>query len=313
MDYKAILVSLDGSALAEEALPRAIDLAVTVGSTVLLLRAAEAHGFTGADATDAQVIAVHEAEAYLAGVREWVLRQGVADVQTAVWYGPAADAIVDAARFRKADLIVMSTHGRSGLGRLVLGSVAARVLHSTSTPTMLLRHGASPLGAASTRATSGTPRAQRVIVPLDGSPAAEAILPFLLQIAGPLDMRVVLIRVLEPIPPRAVELGPVIVEDVEGRRHDAEEYLAPIAAQLSRRGVDVRAEVRRGAPVAEILTAARETGADLIAMTTHGRSGLGRLLFGSVAEALLRGAGIPVFLMRQAAAQVRASEEEARR
>lgn len=146
---------------------------------------------------------------------------------------------------------------------------------------------------------------KRVLVPLDGSPEAEAIIPFLLEIAGPLDMSVVLVRVLEPIPPSVVEgTRHVTVEDVEGRTRDAEEYLAPVAIALRQRGIDARPIVRRGEPAAEIVNAARAEKADMVAMTTHGRSGLGRLLFGSVAEAVLRRADIPVFLMRQTAAQV---------
>jgi nucleotide-binding universal stress UspA family protein len=140
----------------------------------------------------------------------------------------------------------------------------------------------------------------RVLVALDGSPSSEAVLHFLLEIAGPLDMTVMLLRVLEPIPPMPIEgTRLVTVEDVETRRRDAEEYLAPIAAALRARGVNATFEVRRGRPPEEILTAAREGRADLIAMATHGRTGLGRLLFGSVAEAVLRHATVPVFLIRQ--------------
>lgn len=146
---------------------------------------------------------------------------------------------------------------------------------------------------------------KRALIPLDGSPEAEAIIPFVLEIAGPLDMSVVLLRVLEPITPSVVEgTRQVTVDDVEGRTRDAEEYLAPVAIALRGRGIDARPIVRRGNPAAEIVTAARAEKADMIAMTTHGRSGLGRLLFGSVAEAVLRGAEVPVFLMRQTAAQV---------
>ncbi|MBI4269293.1 MAG: hypothetical protein A3F92_07115 [Candidatus Rokubacteria bacterium RIFCSPLOWO2_12_FULL_71_22] len=148
---------------------------------------------------------------------------------------------------------------------------------------------------------------KRVTVPLDGSMVAEGIIPLMLEIAGPLDMEVVLLRVLVPIPPSVIEGSRHIeVEDVEKRRAEAEEYLAPIAAELRTKGVRVRTLVRRGEPASEIIAGAREAGSDLIAMTTHGRSGFGRLLFGSVAEAVLRHSEVPVFLMRQTAAQVTA-------
>lgn len=140
---------------------------------------------------------------------------------------------------------------------------------------------------------------RRVVVPLDGSPVAEGIMPFLMQIAGPLDLEIVLLRVLQPIPPEVIEGSRyVVLEDVEKRTAEAREYLAPIAERLAHNGVRVTVQVRRGEPVLEILASVKETGADLIAMTTHGRSGLGRLLFGSVAEAVLRQSEVPVFLMR---------------
>lgn len=145
------------------------------------------------------------------------------------------------------------------------------------------------------------------LVPLDGSLVAEAIVPFILEIAGPLDMEVALLRVLVPSPPVVIEATrDVAVEDVEKLRADAQEYLAPIAAALRARGVRVTTHVRRGEVVGEIIAGARDAGADMIAMTTHGRGGLGRLLFGSVAEAVLRQAEIPVFLMRQTKSQVAA-------
>lgn len=140
---------------------------------------------------------------------------------------------------------------------------------------------------------------QRVLVPLDGSRVAEAILPFIEQIAGPLDMEVLLVRVV-PLTP--TEVVPLAREMPAGapilRELDAQGYLEPLVASLKAKGVRAGARVRIGDPATEIVAAAKEINADLIAMTTHGRSGLGRLLFGSVAEAVLRGSPIPVFLMR---------------
>jgi len=148
---------------------------------------------------------------------------------------------------------------------------------------------------------------KRVLVPLDGSMVAEAIVPFILEIAGPLDIDVALLRVIVPTLPVVLESGgPIAADDVEKLREGAEEYLATVAADLRARGVRVTLAVRYGDAVAEILAGAREAEADLIAMTTHGRGGLGRLLFGSVAEAVLRHAEVPVFLMRQTKDQVAA-------
>lgn len=142
---------------------------------------------------------------------------------------------------------------------------------------------------------------RRALVPVDGSPEAEAIIPFFVEIAGPLDLEVVLLRVL----PAGEQ------EDTHWRRVDAMEYLAPLAAELRARGVRTRTAVRHGDPATEILAAGVEAGADVIAMTTHGRSGLRRVLLGSVAEAVLHRALVPVILMRQTASEV--AERVARR
>jgi nucleotide-binding universal stress UspA family protein len=146
---------------------------------------------------------------------------------------------------------------------------------------------------------------RRALVPLDGSAVAETVLPFIVEIAGPLDMEVVLLRAIQPIPPVVLEGSRSdAFEDLETKRLDAEEYLAPLAAELRQKGIRVKTRVHQGEPAEEIVAGARETGADLIAMSTHGRSGLGRLVFGSVAEAVLRRAGLPVFLLRATEADV---------
>jgi nucleotide-binding universal stress UspA family protein len=175
MKLETILVPLDGSKLAEAALPVAVDLARGSGARLLLLRAAEAHRRPGADPTEAQVAVVREAESYLDGVKRRLEDQGMS-VDTSVWYGDAPRSIVEASDTRHASLIVMSTHGRSGLGRLIVGSVAETVMRGTVTPILLIRDGAAPVvaptasahawddgrpGLTRRRVTSGAPRAQR--------------------------------------------------------------------------------------------------------------------------------------------------------
>ena len=145
MKLDKIMVPMDGSMLAEAALSTACDLAARDGATISLLRAAEAMPRPGADAVEAQATAVREAEEYLAAVVRRLADKGIKRVEPHVWYGPAAAAIVEAASAQKADLIVMCTHGRSGLGRLVLGSVAESVLRGTTTPILIVRADRAPL------------------------------------------------------------------------------------------------------------------------------------------------------------------------
>jgi nucleotide-binding universal stress UspA family protein len=134
-----VLVPLDGSPLAEMALPTAIELLRdSPGATLILLRAAVATTLPGIDPTEAQVAVVREAEEHLEGVAARLRDEGLSRVVTLVWYGSAAQAIVEAAGARRVDLIVRSTHGRSGLGRVVRGSVAESVLRGTRTPIFLV-------------------------------------------------------------------------------------------------------------------------------------------------------------------------------
>ena len=141
---------------------------------------------------------------------------------------------------------------------------------------------------------------RRVVVPLDGSRTAEAIVPFLLEIGWPLARELVLVRVLEP---RADEPTPPGA-DMGTHRADAEADLAPFATRLRAAGIETRTEVRVGSPVEEILAAARERDADLIAMTTRGGGGTKGAPFGSVAEAVVRQASVPVFLLRLTEAEL---------
>lgn len=154
MQISTILVPLDGSILAEAALPPAVSLAREHGARMVVVRAVEAHTRPMGDPVQAQVEAVREAEGYVDGVRERVRGAGLAGVDTSVWYGPPAESIVEAARYRRADLIVMSSHGRTGLGRLMLGSVAESVLRGTRVPILLIRPGDVPTDAPAMPSTA---------------------------------------------------------------------------------------------------------------------------------------------------------------
>jgi nucleotide-binding universal stress UspA family protein len=145
MKLAKILVPLDGSALAESALKTAVALADTAGAALLLLRAAEAPALAVGDQTDAQVKVVREAEEYLDLVKRRLSTETKVSVNTSVWYGHPPEAIAEAAHFNGVDLVVMTTHGRSGLGRILLGSVAESVIRSTATPILVLHPDGAPL------------------------------------------------------------------------------------------------------------------------------------------------------------------------
>jgi nucleotide-binding universal stress UspA family protein len=145
MKLDKIVVALDGSTLAEAAMWTALDLAEKNGASISLLRAAEASALPVSDKVEAQITAIREAEEYLAAAVRRLADRGFRRVETHVWYGPAAAAIVEAAAAQKADMIVMSTHGRTGLGRLILGSVAESVLRGTTVPILIVRADSAPV------------------------------------------------------------------------------------------------------------------------------------------------------------------------
>jgi nucleotide-binding universal stress UspA family protein len=144
---------------------------------------------------------------------------------------------------------------------------------------------------------------RRVVVPLDGSAEAEAVLPAVLRLAGASGMEIMLVRVV-PSPVMAADTGSRTRLDHSNRvRQEAEDYLKDVGGRWDAAGLRVTPMVRAGDPADEIVGAARDGGADIIAMSTHGRKGLGRLLFGSVAEAVIQNAGVPVLAVRLGATE----------
>ncbi|MBI2878196.1 MAG: universal stress protein, partial [Candidatus Rokubacteria bacterium] len=145
----------------------------------------------------------------------------------------------------------------------------------------------------------GTGQTLQVLVPLDGSELSAAILPVVERLAGPLELSIHLLHAIEPLPASAA--GPSArLEEVHAlREREAEGYLDKVARAIEPEGLPVRRVVRVGPAVEVIQRYAQEAAIDLIAMTTHGRTGLSRLLFGSVAEQVLRAVAIPLVLWKQ--------------
>jgi len=285
---KRILVPLDGSRLAEAILPVAKALARDYEADLVLVRALRPLG-----SAETEVVAQEDAETYLRRMARRLDARGL-PVTWKVWYDEPARAIADAARFNEVDLIVMSTHGRGGLNRLLFGSVAETLVRQAPVPVLLVR------GVLSWRPGA----LGRILVPLDGSERSEAVLPVVERLAGPFDVAIELLRAIEPIPPyAAAELTSSITGDIgQLQREDAEAYLAKVAAPLEAKGCRVKSGVALGLAVDAIIHAAQEGKVGLIAMSTHGRSGIGRLLLGSVAERVLRAAPAPVLLWKAPAA-----------
>ena len=301
--YRRILVPLDGSSLAERALPFACRLAAQHGAEVVLARVVEPAG--GAPVAAGEHSAIGAAQLYLEDIASRLpLRQ---PIQTAVYYGDPLEGILDEIQLRRPDLVVMATHGRTGL-RVVLGSVADAVARRSPAPVLLI----PPAG---TRAWGpnelGSGRPLTVLAPLDGSPLAEASLSAIEQLAHGADVRVTLYGVVQLVPTLYYVNGEAGQMQDAGAEIDAlETYLTRQAMRLSH-VADVRTQVEFGAPARRIAEHARAFDVDLVVMATHGRGGLSRLLLGSVATSVLHRLEVPLLLVRPGGLAERAAEARA--
>ena len=288
---KKIVVALDGSELAERAVPIAATLASQVkGEVVLASIIVDAdrwsRGELLADGMDEER---GLAEFYLGQIKDR-FRESRAKVEIRVEYGRAAETLAAMADDQAADLTVITTHGRSGVARWVLGSVADKLLHLSRVPVLLVRADSEPPAVERPF--------KRILVPLDGSSTAESALPFTERLAADLGATLILEGVI--VPTAALYAGtfvpstPPALQEIEA---GSREYLGQVAEKVSKRGLQVTTRVDVGYAAETILEAASETGADLIALCSHGRSGPERWIRGSVADTLIRHADLPCLVV----------------
>ena len=289
--YRTILVPLDGSPLAERALPFARTIAEAAGARLLLLRVAIPRDVPDSLTNPEIDESATDADAYLAS-----LTPGLATtvpVQTTVLTGKPADRIVEETQAHPVGLVVMSTHGRSGLGAWVYGSVASAVLRHVAVPVLVI-----PRDCQSNWSER---RPWRILVPLDGSDLSNAALVSATDLARLLGAEICLLSVV--VPPTYVPIegypNPVAGAVSAGVGSTAEKFLYRIEANLRADGLIVSAQVTEsGDPARTIADVARREQADVIAMASHGRSGLARLVMGGVATDVVRQATVPVLLVR---------------
>lgn len=303
---QTILVPLDGSERAEQALPVAELLAQKLGSTLLLVRVVPLVSATTIMAAQGQPISpeayqlLYESEeraarTYLDAQAAQVRSRTQLSVRMRLERGEASSSIVGIGAAEHADLIVMTTHGRTGLARLALGSVADELMREGTIPVLLLRSfkGVSPPLEVLSRA----------LVPLDGSARAEAALRFVLRLAGPLVCDVEAIQVV----PREVPTtspAPLGAAPPSGAPPAAAEYLQSVAQRFAEafaaRQCALATRVVEGNDddLASAIVAVAQEGPHFVAMATRGRGGLTRLALGSVAERVLKEGASPLLLMR---------------
>ena len=290
-----LLVPLDGSPLAERALPLAEDLARRANGRLILTRAVEGDA---SDAPDTRQSAdLTEADTYLHAIAGKLAASGLS-AQYTTPFGDIDEQIATEAENRGADLIVMATHGRNGLSRLFSASVAEEVLHHTTRPIMFIR-----ADDDATTPAAPLPTGARVLVPLDGTPFSEAALEPALELARLLEGSVVLLSVITPPPPPAMsELGfaaaAYIDFDLEAARRASQDHLARVAQQHGIAPDQAQATVQFGGTADGITEAIDNLGVSVVVVATHARSGLGRLIFGSTATDTLHHIHVPLVLLR---------------
>lgn len=280
MSTTVTLVPLDGSVFAEQALGPALSLARRCEAAVHIVHVEVA----GSDL-------LREAPGYLERTAASMESGGVS-VSFSLREGAAASEILNEALICGASFIVMATHGRSGLGRWLYGSTADFVLQHADVPVMLVH----PQSHATAWPQE---RPLRIIVPLDGSPVAEAIFPCLFDLiaAGPTE--IILVQVLD-LARYGFYADPAVLFpfDTDRETQEAKSYLEEIGTRLSDVGGFVSTRVELGPVARSIADVAQQEDAQLILMATHGRGGLARVVLGSVATETLRHSPVPLMLVR---------------
>ncbi|MCA9973474.1 MAG: universal stress protein [Anaerolineales bacterium] len=291
--FHTILVPLDGSKLAERAVPAATAVAATPGARLLLLRVVPPLAMRVDPQLYEQLTHQREDEAaaYLRRIQANLAAAHVAaDVR--VVHGPVAETLLHIAQEEPIDLVVISSHGRSGLTRWVYGSVAEKLLHAPICPTLIIRAQVDE---------TGFPR-RHVLVPLDGSPLAEQALPPAQAVAQTIGARLTLVRVVQAahllIETQTMKQQADYLESLE--ESEAVTYLEQTADRLAKAGTAVSTHLLVGQAADAIIDYAAAHDVDLIVMSSHGRSGLERWVYGSVTEKVLRGATCATLIIRDA-------------
>lgn len=293
--FHSLLVPLDGTRFSESALPLAESIARATGASVHLAHVHVPHppdGLLSNTPFQYEGVTMDEYEErekrrerrYIDTVVDRVKRDAGVTVDGALLEGEVPVCLEAHARATGADAVVLASHARTGVPRAWLGSVAETLVRSTTIPVLALH--AQPDGSPPPPLDA----VEHILVPLDGSALAEAILAPAADLAEAVDARVTLVHVTH-----SGLMG-------QSRTADAEAYLRRIVQRMEDRGLEAAAEVVVGVPAEAICATAERVGADLIALATHGRAGIRRALLGSVAMQVMHHTTLPLLVRRPALA-----------
>jgi nucleotide-binding universal stress UspA family protein len=298
--FTRILIPLDGSKTAEKVLPYArfvagaLKLPVELLAVVDIVEMATHISADRARHLDTMIEdSVRNSEQYLRGVAGTFPG---ANTKCRVEKGKAEQVIIETAAADKGTLITMATHGRSGINRWLLGSIAEKVLRGATNPLLLVR-------ATEEGKTERVAILKSIVVPLDGSELAESVLPTVAELAKTLKLEVVLFRAYSiPYSAYSNAEGYYAVdyeELLKAMREEAVDYLDKKTEAVKKLGIDkVSCVAKEGFAADEIISLSRKSPDNLIAMCTHGRSGVKRWVLGSVTETVVRHSADPVLVMR---------------
>ncbi len=282
--FEKVLVPLDGSDIAEIVLPYVAAIGRTFGKEVTLVTAAEPGAADKSQMLDSYL---KETAAELKKMISKTIK-----ISANVLSGKPAEAILNYAKDADTDLIVIAGHGASGGSPLQLGNIAMKVMAASSKPVLLVRQKAS--------SASADKLLQRIMVPLDGSEMSRSALDVVEPMAAALDAEVVLFQAVEPVRyvPGFETMAPnILLPSNDEIKRSAAKYLNEVEQPLKTRGLKTSSVVIADAPAEAILDYADSGNIDLIAMTTHGFSGIKRWVFGSTAEKVLQAASKPVLVI----------------
>jgi nucleotide-binding universal stress UspA family protein len=304
--YRSLLVPLDSSHFGEQALPLALTIARRANASLEVAHVHVALGplyaETGLTYDTLFDTSLREAEQnYLNRVAKHLAEKTTTPVTSSLLEGAVAEALHERAVQAGVDLIVLTTHGRGALARAWLGSVPDELVRRGPTPVLVVRPQESKIN------WNQEPALHRILIPLDGSPLAEQIIEPAVALGTLVGAEYELLRIVRP-----VAMGPTLAgadldsvllarlqELLKEEQRQAEAYLQGVAGRLRERDLVVRTHVVvHDHPAVAILEEIKAQQADLVAIETHGRSGLQRLFLGSVADKVLRGSPVPVLVHR---------------
>ena len=300
---RSLLVPLDGTRFSEYALPLAEGVARATGAAlhlahvhvphppVALLSNTQFH-FEGLDLDDYETQDRRLERHYLAAMAERVGREADAPVDTALLEGEVPATLNRYCQEVGADAVVLATHSRTGARRAWMGSVAEALIRAGNVPVLTVH--------AEETGDVGPPlQISNILVPLDGSDLAEGVLPAVTELAMCCDARITLLHILTHRHPAPGGMVPALPEQWSKALDRGEEYMDGVAGRVRGRGLRADTVVlAHPNPAEAIREVAEESRADLVAMATHGYTGLRRVLFGSVAEVVLRHGTIPMLIVR---------------